>query len=213
MEAGNKMSWFLICVSFFFIAIFLHFQSVEHTKLQEKYGKEKGTKLGKIYATFSSSEFIFWAGLWVSPQPKFIIPIFSNSIISIADLSIPILHLIISLPLDMVGAWFGIEGVRETGMKLAETHCSPNKILNTGIYSTVRHPQYFGWILAHIGISVLLSVWYSMLFTPVLIALIYIISKKEEDELVKEFGKEYEDYKKEVPMLIPRWKSFRLKES
>jgi protein-S-isoprenylcysteine O-methyltransferase Ste14 len=207
------MSWFLICVSFFFLAIFLHFKSVEHTKLQEKYGKEKGIKLGKIYATISSSEFIFWAGLWVSPQPIFIIPIFLNSIISIAGLSIPILHLIISLPPIMVGAWFGIEGVRETGMELAETHCSPKKILNTGIYSIVRHPQYYGWILAHIGISILLSVWYSVLFTPVLIALIYLISKKEEDELVKEFGKEYVDYKREVPMLIPRWKSFRLKES
>jgi len=207
------MLWFLICVSFFFVAIFLHFKSVEHTRLQGKYGKEKGIKLGKIYAMISSSEFIFWMGLWVLPQPIFIIPIFSGSIISIVGLIIPIFHLIISLPLIMVGAWFGIEGVRVTGMELAETHCSPKKILNTGIYSAVRHPQYFGWILAHIGISILLSVWYSMLFTPVLIAIIYLISKKEEDELVKEFGKEYEDYKKQVPMLIPRWKSFRLRES
>jgi len=207
------MPWFLICVSFFFIAIFLHFKSVEHTKLQEKYGKEKGIKLGRIYATISSSEFIFWMGLWISPQPTFIIPIFPSLVISIAGLSIPILHLAISLPLIMVGAWFGIEGVRETGMELAETHCSPKRILNTGVYSTVRHPQYFGWILAHVGISILLSVWYSTLFTPILVALIYLISKKEENELVKEFGKEYVDYKREVPMLIPRWKSLGLRES
>jgi len=200
-------------VSFFFIAIFLHFKSVEHTKLQEKYGKEKGIKLGRIYATISSSEFIFWMGLWISPQPTFIIPIFPSLVISIAGLSIPILHLAISLPLIMVGAWFGIEGVRETGMELAETHCSPKRILNTGVYSTVRHPQYFGWILAHVGISILLSVWYSTLFTPILVALIYLISKKEENELVKEFGKEYVDYKREVPMLIPRWKSLGLRES
>jgi protein-S-isoprenylcysteine O-methyltransferase Ste14 len=198
------MFWFLISVVGFFITIFLHLKSVEHTKLQEKYGKEKGTKLGKIYAMFSSLEFIFWVGLWVSPQPFFTTPIFSNSIISLAGLSIPILNLAISLPLIVVGAWFGIEGVRETGMELAETHCSPKKILNTGIYSTLRHPQYFGWILAHIGISILLSVWYSILSTPVIIALIYLISKKEEDELIKEFGKEYEDYQKQVPMLIPR---------
>lgn len=207
------MPWFLICSSFFFIAIFLHFKSVEHTKLQEKYGKERGTRLGRIYATISSSEFIFWVGLWVSPQPIFIIPVFSSSVISIAGLSVSILHLVISLPTIMVGAWFGVEGVRETGMELAETHCSPKRILNTGIYSTVRHPQYFGWILAHFGISILLSVWYSMLFTPVLIALIYLISKKEESELVKEFGKEYVDYKKKVPMLIPRWKDSISKES
>ena len=206
------MPWFLICVSFFFIAIFLHFKSVEHTKLQKKYGKEKGTKLGRIYATISSSEFIFWMGLWISPQPTFIIPVFPSLVISVAGLSVPILHLAISLPLIMVGAWFGIEGVRETGMELAETHCSPKKILSAGVYSVVRHPQYFGWILAHVGISIILSVWYSMLFTPILVALVYLISRKEENELVKEFGKEYVDYKREVPMLIPRWKSFGLGE-
>ncbi|MFQ6126149.1 MAG: methyltransferase family protein [Candidatus Heimdallarchaeota archaeon] len=59
-------------------------------------------------------------------------------------------------------------------------------MLTTGVYSIVRHPQYFGWILAHIGISVILSVQYSMLFTPVLVALIYLISKKE-DEFIKVF--------------------------
>jgi len=205
------MPWFLISVAFLFIAIFLHLKSVEHTKLQEKYGKEKGTKLGKIYATISSSEFIFWIGLWISPQPIFIIPTFADSIISVAGISIRTLNLIISLPPILVGAWFGIEGVRETGMELAETHRTPKKILNTGIYSTVRHPQYFGWILAHIGISILLSASYSILFTPVLGALIYLISRKEENELTKEFGKEYEDYKKQVPMLIPKWKIRKLR--
>ncbi len=190
----------------FFMMTFFHFRSVEHTQLQEKYGKAKGIRLGKIYAIISSLEFMFWIGLWVSPQPEFIIPIFSDLVISITGLSIAVLNLIVSLPLLLVGAWLGIEGVRETGMKLAETHCSPQKILNTGVYSTLRHPQYFGWILAHIGISFILSVWYSMLFSPVLIALIYLLSKKEEEELIKEFGKEYEDYRKEVPMLLPRWK-------
>ena len=206
------MSWFLICILFFLVAIFLHFKSVEHINLQGKYGMETGIKVGRIYAIFSSLEFIFWMGIWLSPQPIFTIPILSNSKISIVGLSIPILHLILSLPLILVGAWFGIEGVKATGMELAETHCSPKKILNTGIYSTARHPQYLGWILAHIGISFLLSVWYFILFTPVLVALVYLISKKEEEELIKEFGKEYEDYQKEVPMLIPRWKSYRLKQ-
>jgi len=37
-----------------------------------------------------------------------------------------------------------------------------------------------------------------------MVALIYLISRKEEKELIREFGREYEDYKKKVPMLIPR---------
>lgn len=199
--------WFFICAASFFIVTFLHFISVEHTKLQEKYGEEKGIKIGKIYGTISGTmEFVLLIGLWISPQPTFIIPLFSNLAISIFNRSIPILHLIIFLPLTAVGAWFGIEGARTVGMEVAETHCSPKKIVTTGVYSIVRHPQYFGWILAHIGITILLSVWYSMLFTPVLLALIYLMSKKEEEELFKEFGNEYKEYQKDVPMLIPRWK-------
>lgn len=88
---------------------------------------------------------------------------------------------------------------------MAETHRT-DKIVTTGVYSIVRHPQHLGALLAHAGISFLLSAWYSLLFTPLMIVLIYLISRKEEEELIKEFGKEYEDYKKRVPMLIPKFR-------
>ena len=197
--------WFFICILGMFIAIPLHFKSVEHIEHQKKYGKEIGVKVGKIYGTISGTmESIFLVGLWISPQPRFTIPIISNLSISIANFSTPILHSMISLPLIMLGAWIAIRGVKAVRLDVAETHCTPKRLETTGVYSIVRHPQYLGWILAHVGISILLSVWYSMLFTPILIAIIYIISKKEEDELVREFGKEYQDYQKEAPMMIPR---------
>ena len=197
--------WFFISVFGMFIAIPLHFKSVEHIEYEKKYGKEKGVRIGKIYGTISGTmEFIFLVGLWISPQPRFTIPIFSNLSISIANFSAPIVHLIISLPIVMLGGWIAIRGVKATRLEVAETHCTPKKLETTGPYSIVRHPQYLGWILAHVGFSILLSVWYSMLFTPILIAVIYSISKKEEAELIREFGKEYTDYQKEVPMMIPR---------
>ena len=40
----------------------------------------------------------------------------------------------------------------------------------------------------------------------IIIAFYYFISKYEEKLLLEEFGKDYEDYIKEVPMLIPRIK-------
>jgi len=101
------------------------------------------------------------------------------------------------------GAWLGIAGVKEITLKVAETH-QPKKIITTGIYSIIRHPQYFGAILAHVGISILLSSLYSLLSTPLIIIFNYLISWKEEKELIKEFGKDYEDYKKNVPILIPK---------
>jgi protein-S-isoprenylcysteine O-methyltransferase Ste14 len=184
----------------------IYFLSVEHLKLQKKYGKKKGTRIAEIFGLISGwSFFIFWFGVWISPQPQFIIPFLSNIIIQIptTQFSISIVHLTISLPFLIFGSWFGIKGVKETTLKVAETHRT-KKIITTGAYSIVRHPQYLGGLLAHIGISLVLSSFYSLLSTPLIILIIYIISKKEEKELIREFGNRYKEYKKKVPMLLPK---------
>jgi len=174
-------------------------------KLQEIYGKEKGTRVGEVYGLISGwMFFFFWIGIWFSPQPRFIIPILQNlsGLVPAINFSIPLLHLIISAPFLIAGSWLAINGVKEVTLKVAETHRT-EKIVTTGVYSIVRHPQYLGGLLAHMGISFLLSALYSLVFTPIMVILIYLISKKEEEELIREFGKEYEDYKKKVPMLTP----------
>ncbi len=184
----------------------LHFLSVEHLKFQIKYGKDKGNKITAILGLTSGwGFFTFWFGIWISPQPMFIIPIFQNFVISIPiiNFSIPLFHLLVSIPFILIGAWFGIVSVRLTTLKVAETHRT-EKIVSTKMYSVIRHPQYFGGILAHIGISFLLSSFFSLLITPVIILLNFLVAWKEEKELVKEFGKIYEDYKKNVPMFVPK---------
>ncbi len=184
----------------------LHFLSVEHHKLQERYGKEKGIKIGKIYGLISGWGFFFFLiGIWVSPQPRFTIPLLQNLsvMVPVVNFSIPLLHLTFCAVFLIPGAWLAIKGVKEVTVKVAETHRT-DKIITTGAYSIVRHPQHLGALLAHVGISFLFSAWYSLLFTPLMVVLIYLLSKKEEKELIKEFGKEYEDYTKKVPMLIPK---------
>ena len=198
--------WFFICVLAAIAMIPLHFWSVEHLKLQEKYGKEKGTKIGEIYGLISGwGFFFFWMGIWVSPQPRFTTLILENLsiLLPVVNFSIPLLHLIICIPFLILGAWLAIKAVRETTLKAAETHRT-EKIVTTRVYSIVRHPQYLGGLLAHIGISFLLSAWYSLVSTPLMIVLIFLISWKEEKELIREFGKEYEDYREKVPMLMPK---------
>jgi protein-S-isoprenylcysteine O-methyltransferase Ste14 len=183
-----------------------HFLSVEHLKLQQKYGKEKGIKIGNLLGLISGwGFFIFWFGVWLSPQPRFTLPILSDLalFIPIINISFSLMHLIISTPFIIIGAWLGIGSVRETTLKVAETHRA-EKVITSGLYSVIRHPQYFGGILAHIGISFLLSSFLSLITTPVVILLNYLISWKEEKELLKEFGKEYEDYKYKVPMFLPK---------
>ena len=197
---------FLMSVIGMISLIPFYFWSVEHIKLQERYGQKKGIKIAKIWGLVSGwGFFIFLFGIWISAQPKFEIPLFQYNL-NIIGYAVPLFHLIIAIPIISVGAWFGIVGVKEVTLKVAETH-RPNKVISTGVYSRIRHPQYFGAILSHIGISFLLSSFYSIITTPLIIGVIWIFSWKEEKELTREFGKEYEDYKLETPMLIPRIRS------
>ena len=77
------------------------------------------------------------------------------------------------------------------------------KVTRTGIYTKVRHPMYLGLILLYIGISLFSSSLLVSLYS--LIAILFIIwqAVNEEKHLIKRFGKEYLNYKKKVPMLVP----------
>ncbi len=86
---------------------------------------------------------------------------------------------------------------------MAETHRA-EKAISTGLYSVIRHPQYFSDILAHIGISILLSSFLALITIPLVVLLNYLIAWKEERELINDFVKECEDYKKKVPIFIPK---------
>lgn len=184
----------------------LHYWSVEHLRLQERYGRERGIRVGEACGIASGYLFFLsWAGIWVSPQPRFDLPLSQPQtiIIPYASFSIPLTHLLISIPFILMGAWFGIGGVRGVTLRVAETHRS-ERIVSTGVYSIVRHPQYLGGLLAHVGFSFLLSALYSLISTPLVVAYAFLIARKEEEELVKEFGGEYEDYSRNVPMFMPR---------
>ena len=198
--------WFLICILGAIAMMPIHFLSVEHLKLQRRYGKEKGTKIGGILGLISGwGFFVFWIAIWTLPQQRFTIPIFQNPsvLIPVVNFSIPFLHLIICIPFLVIGGWVAINGVKETTLRVAEIHRT-EKIVTGEVYSVIRHPQYFGGLLAHVGISFLLSALYALLSTPLFVLIVYLLSWKEEKELIKEFGKEYEDYKKKVPMIMPK---------
>ena len=199
-------TFFLICIFGVVAVIPLHFLSVEHLKLERKYGQDRGKRIGEIFSLFSGwGFFLFWAGLWFSPQPRFVLPLLStlSVVFPLVNFSISIVNLIVFVPLFLIGAYYGIAGVKGTSLKVAETHRA-NKIITSGVYSAVRHPQYLGGLLAHVGITFLFSAWFSLLSTPIMGLLVFLISWKEEKELSKEFGKEFQDYAKEVPMFLPR---------
>ena len=200
--------WFFVSLFGFIATSPLYYLSLEHLKLKEKYGRRKAERIGDVYGVISGwGFFLFWFGIWVSPQTRFTIPVLQDFLVGVPvlNVTIPLLHLAVFVPFFAVGAWLGIKGVNETTLKVAETHRAV-KIVTTGVYSIVRHPQYLGGLLAHMGFCFLWSGLYSLLSTPVVVAVVYLISRKEETELTKEFGQEYLDYKKRTPSLLLKLK-------
>ena len=201
--------WFVLSLLGLIAVVPIHFVSVEHKKLEQKYGPEKGKRIGSILGMISGwGIFIFLIGIWISPQPQFYIPFLQHIAVYYTPLPwlyIPIIHFLIGIVFVIPGAWLGIKGVSDIGLDASETH-RPEKIITTGLYSRMRHPQYTGAILSHIGMTFLFSVFYSLLVTPLVIIVNYILCWKEEKELVREFGEEYESYRKSVPMFFPRRK-------
>ena len=202
--------WFFIFLLGEIIIIPPFFYSLEHNKLEEKYGREKGHRIGNALGMVSGWCFFgCWIGLWVSPQPRFTIPILQDFsfLIPWIDFQVSLVQVILFLIFIIPGAWLGISGVREIGLRVSETH-KPEKLVMSGLYSHVRHPQYIGGLLSHIGITFLVSGLYSLLITPFMVFLNILYCWKEEKELVREFGDEYEEYRKKVPMFLPRLRGF-----
>jgi len=79
----------------------------------------------------------------------------------------------------------------------------PAELKVEGIHRFVRHPLYSGTILFVWGLFFISPMLNNLIAVILLTAYVLIGITFEEKKLVKEFGKKYQEYIGEVPMLIP----------
>lgn len=89
-----------------------------------------------------------------------------------------------------------------------EIHEGKGKLVTTGLYKHVRHPQYLGFLLLTLGMNLEWTTFFTIMLWPVIAILYYRLAKKEEKESQEIFGEEYRRYKYSVPMFIPRIQVF-----
>lgn len=79
-----------------------------------------------------------------------------------------------------------------------------HKLVETGLYKSIRHPGYLGQLLIFVGISTSLSNGLSILLMiiPISIGYIYRI-RVEENFMIEQLGEEYLNYQKRTKKLIP----------
>lgn len=81
------------------------------------------------------------------------------------------------------------------------------KLVVTGPYHYTRNPIEFGALFYYFGVGTFFGSLFHGMITLFLGCLVGSIYHKliEEKELLLRFGKDYEDYRKRTPFLIPRW--------
>jgi protein-S-isoprenylcysteine O-methyltransferase Ste14 len=83
-----------------------------------------------------------------------------------------------------------------------------NVLAKQGIYKYMRHPMHLGLFLFPLGIAFLIgSPSFILIIAPIeIISMLIMIKLVEEPEAINKFGKEYLNYKKQVP-----WFCFKIK--
>ena len=112
-----------------------------------------------------------------------------------------------------IGELFRFWGVVYAGSETRTTGTVGGTYLVTrGAFSHLRNPLYLGNILIYVGIGIMSWSVFPYLQIVALIFFLFqydTIIKGEEEYLRKAFGKEYEEYTRNVPRLIPRLTSYK----
>ncbi len=115
--------------------------------------------------------------------------------------------LYIGYALWVLGAIFGVIPIfhfkNRGDVGKGESYMKTKKIVTSGLYVIVRHPQYLSGILISIALACMSQHWLvDILILPPII-FTYIDAKREDRKLIKKFGEEYIEYMKKVPGLEP----------
>jgi protein-S-isoprenylcysteine O-methyltransferase Ste14 len=89
---------------------------------------------------------------------------------------------------------------RKGGVEKGDSYMRTTKLVDSGIYAIVRHPQNgVAWILINLGIM-LVAQQVLVVVTGILSMIFgYLDLFKEEDRCIEKFGEEYRSYMKRVP--------------
>ncbi|MBM5805544.1 MAG: isoprenylcysteine carboxylmethyltransferase family protein [Candidatus Verstraetearchaeota archaeon] len=135
-------------------------------------------------------------GFFAFALPFFEQPSFHNTV----------LNYVIGVPLavfGLIGRVYPMIYLRKRGT--STTLNEVTRIVDTGPYGIVRHPQYAGGILFGIGWFLIWGAIYCLYLVPLFVLLAIVQAFIEEKHILeKEFGDEYREYKKKVGMFFPK---------
>jgi protein-S-isoprenylcysteine O-methyltransferase Ste14 len=78
------------------------------------------------------------------------------------------------------------------------------RLATGGPYARVRHPQYVGFVLIMLGFLVQWPTLVTLVMFPILVFMYARLARREEADMLAQFGEDYRRYAQRVPAFIPR---------
>jgi protein-S-isoprenylcysteine O-methyltransferase Ste14 len=100
----------------------------------------------------------------------------------------------------LVFGWLPVIEFRKKGrVRKGKSYIHTTQLVDTGIYSIVRHPQYVTFILWAIAGVLLFQHWIIILLGIPIAPLTYIDLIRADKDAIEKFGDDYKAYMKKVP--------------
>jgi len=124
-----------------------------------------------------------------------------------------IIRWIIIIILLVIGLIYGIWSViiqntigQGGPVEIGNIEISPKtkNLVVSGPYKYTRNPMLFGTLLIYIAFALFInSITSVVLVSAIFVFMLTVVVKMEEKRLLKDFGNQYEEYRKTVSMFIP----------
>jgi len=91
---------------------------------------------------------------------------------------------------------------RRGGVARGKSFVHTTRLVDTGVYAAVRHPQYLGGIIAiFVATPLLYQHWLFVVLGIPGAVLVYLGAKQEDKRLIEKFGDAYQEYMQKVPRM------------
>ncbi len=123
--------------------------------------------------------------------------------------TMPTNHIPLAVRLVLAGLCFliAVYFVWKSHKIIFEEHRDPPRVIDTGLFSRVRHPLYLSALLIYVGFFFTTLSLFSLLFFICIFLFYDYIARFEEEKLQEKFGEAYASYKKKTTKWFPRIRS------
>ena len=113
------------------------------------------------------------------------------------------LGMIVGAALGVIGLVLILAGWRTIYKAYWSKDRGEGALVTGGIYRYIRHPQYTGLMLLSLGMILDWATLPTLILLPVMAVVYYRLARREENDMIAEFGDEYRAYMLRTRRFIP----------